>query len=119
MIKRTSINPSVTVVEIGCGDGFLTKAILQQSVCKKLIVYEIDPEWAAVVQKNVIDKRLDLSLSNVLEANWERDLRNDAPIILLANLPYQITFPIIFKILEHKDLFVEGVVMVQEEVAQK
>src|SRR5262249_25342318 len=36
-----------------------------------------------------------------------------------ANLPYQITFPIIFLIQENKALFQEGVIMVQEEVAQK
>jgi 16S rRNA (adenine1518-N6/adenine1519-N6)-dimethyltransferase len=118
MISSTSITPQTTILEIGCGDGFLTKAILAQSPCKKLIVYEIDPEWAEVVEKNVSDKRLDLRLQNVLEADW-KVLQGETPLTILANLPYQITFPIFFKILQHKELFSEGIVMVQEEVAQK
>jgi 16S rRNA (adenine1518-N6/adenine1519-N6)-dimethyltransferase len=38
---------------------------------------------------------------------------------LLANLPYQITFPILYKLQENRHLLAEGVVMVQEEVAKK
>lgn len=119
MVDRVTITPETTVIEIGCGDGFLTAAILDQTKCKNLLVYEIDVQWLIVVQKKLRDKRLVLNHQNILELDFEKELAPKMPLVILANLPYQITFPIIFLIQKHKHLFQEGVVMVQEEVAQK
>lgn len=118
MMDSVVITPETSVLEIGCGDGFLTRAILEQSPCKRLLVYEIDREWADFVREEVIDTRLEIRLENVLDANFDA-LAAMKPWVLLANLPYQITFPIMFLLQRHKNLFEEGVVMVQEEVAQK
>lgn len=105
------------ILEIGCGDGFLTKAIVKHDI-KKLHIFEIDPEWAAYVRAAVPDPRVIIENVDVLKADFNR-LKSEAPWILLANLPYQVTFPILHKLKEHRDLFQEGVIMVQEEVAQK
>lgn len=118
MISAVKIDNQTSVLEIGCGDGFLTHAVLGQSNAKQLRCYEIDQEWATYVQERTTDKRLDLRLENVLEADWS-ELPTHGRWVILANLPYQITFPILFKIMEHKAFFNEGVVMIQEEVAQK
>ena len=119
MVDRVVITPETTVIEIGCGDGFLTSSILEQSKCKKLLVYEIDVQWLIFIQAKLHDKRLVLNHQNILELDFEKELAPHVPLVMLANLPYQITFPIIFLIQKHKHLFQEGVVMVQEEVAQK
>ncbi len=119
MVDKVVISPETTVVEIGCGDGFLTAAILEQTKCKQLSVYEIDQEWLNYVKARLHDKRLVLNLQNILDLDFEKELAPHAPLVLLANLPYQITFPIVFLLQKHKHLFAEGVVMVQEEVAQK
>ncbi len=118
MIEKVEITPKTSVLEIGCGDGFLTQSILLQTYCKKLCCYEIDPMWADFVKAKIKDPRLEIKRENILEADFS-SLKEDKPWVILANLPYQITFPIMFLILEHKNLFEEGVVMVQEEVAQK
>lgn len=118
MIERVKITPETSVLEIGCGDGFLSRSILEQTKCKKLRIYEIDPEWANFVKKNIEDKRLDVRLENVLDVDFG-PLGNEKPWVMLANLPYQITFPIMFLLQKNKELFEEGVVMIQEEVAQK
>lgn len=118
MIHKKKITSETRVLEIGCGDGFLTKAILRQTPCKELRVYEIDPEWAHVVQAKLADSRLNINIENILDVDFSV-LEKDAPWVLLANLPYQITFPIFYKIQANKDLFTYGVVMIQEEVAQK
>lgn len=119
MIDKVSIEADkTTVMEIGCGDGFLTSAILQQTKCKKLICFEIDHDWAQFVTNKISDTRLELLLQNILELDF-KTLEPYAPLVLLANLPYQITFPIIFLIQKNKHLFQEGVIMIQEEVAQK
>jgi len=118
MIEKVEITPKTSVLEIGCGDGFLTHSILEQTECKQLIVYEIDREWAEFVKNKIDAIRLDVRIENVLDANFDA-FEAEKPWVVLANLPYQITFPIMFLFQKHKDLFEEGVVMVQEEVAQK
>lgn len=118
MINAVTISSVTPVLEIGCGDGFLTRSILAQTKCKSLACVEIDEDWARVVQDGIRDPRLSITIQNILEFDLEM-LKSDQPIVLLANLPYQITFPIIFKLKDHRHLFSEGVIMVQEEVAHK
>ncbi|MFA5075311.1 MAG: 16S rRNA (adenine(1518)-N(6)/adenine(1519)-N(6))-dimethyltransferase RsmA [Candidatus Babeliales bacterium] len=118
MIDKVQISEKTYVMEIGCGDGFLTQSILQQTKCKELWVYEIDPEWANFVKNKIQDTRLKIFQENILEVDFNK-LETYKPWVLLANLPYQITFPILFLLQKNKHLFKEGVVMVQEEVARK
>jgi 16S rRNA (adenine1518-N6/adenine1519-N6)-dimethyltransferase len=118
MIKRVDVDKQTTVLEIGCGDGILTRQILERTKCKKLLCYEIDHEWANYVKEKIIDQRLEIKNENVLGVDF-RDFEGDGSWVVLANLPYQVTFPIIFLLQRNKRLFREGVVMVQEEVAQK
>jgi 16S rRNA (adenine1518-N6/adenine1519-N6)-dimethyltransferase len=118
MIDKVVVTDKTSILEIGTGDGFLTQSILAQTKCKQLRAYEIDPEWAAVIKHRIKDPRLDLRLANFLDADFS-DFEEHKPWIVLANLPYQVTFPIIFLFQKHKALFTEGVIMVQEEVAQK
>jgi len=118
MIEKVKITPETSVMEIGCGDGFLTKAILEQTDCKKLLVYEIDKEWIDFVREKIKDERLEIIFENILDVDLSC-LEPEKPWVLLANLPYQITFPIMFLLQKNRELFEEGVVMVQEEVAKK
>lgn len=117
MIAKVALK-DVPVLEIGCGDGFLTRAIAAQPDISQIRVFEIDPEWADLVRTTVKDKRLTVDTVDVLNVDFAV-LKKDAPWVLLANLPYQVTFPILHRLQQHRDLFKEGVVMVQEEVAQK
>jgi len=119
ILKNAEILPTTPVMEIGCGDGFLTKSILKYTPCKELQVFEIDEEWLNVVKKNVMDRRLKLNLINILDVSLESFFTPENPAVLLANLPYHITFPILHKIQRQAHLFSHGVVMVQEEVAQR
>lgn len=118
MIAKVAITPTTSVMEIGCGDGFLTKAILAQTSCKQLWCFEIDHEWAQYVRTHVHDNRLTIHEKNILELDWN-SLAEHKPWVLLANIPYNITFPILFLLKSHRHLFSEGVLMIQEEVAQK
>ncbi|MBP9765187.1 ribosomal RNA small subunit methyltransferase A [Candidatus Babeliales bacterium] len=118
MIRAVKLNDQTSVMEIGCGEGVLTRQILQ-GPCRQLKVFEIDYEWAEYVYDLLgSDTRLHMIHENVLDAQWDM-LHDQGPWVLLANLPYHITFPILYKVYQHKEMFREGVVMVQEEVAQK
>jgi 16S rRNA (adenine1518-N6/adenine1519-N6)-dimethyltransferase len=106
-----------SVLEIGCGDGFLTHSILQTPMAR-LWVFEIDQEWVAYITQKYKDARLQVYHENILDSDFQR-LEPSQPWTLLANLPYQITFPLLHALQQQRALFKEGVIMVQEEVAQK
>ncbi len=106
------------VFEIGCGDGFLTREIVKQKVAR-LWVFEIDQEWASFVAKECSGyPEVTVFHENFLDVADNR-FEDGAPWILFSNLPYQVTFPILRKIYHNRSFVKEGVVMVQEEVAQK
>lgn len=118
MIFAVEIKPTTSIFEIGCGDGFLTKYILA-TPAQRLQIFEIDPDWANYVQEAFgKDERLNVSLENFLDIDFAK-LEAHKPWTVLANLPYQVTFPILHRFQEQRHLLKEGVVMIQEEVAQK
>src|ERR1700752_4468394 len=68
MIEAVEITNTTSVFEIGCGDGFLTRAILRNPVAR-LWVFEIDPEWADYVKNSIKDTRLTMFQENFLEVD--------------------------------------------------
>jgi len=117
IVTSVDLTPQSSVFEIGCGDGVLTRAILEQKLAR-FWVFEIDPEWANLALKTYKDDRLKVFQEDVLDVDFAR-FQVDAPWTLLANLPYQITFPLLHMLQRNRALLKEGVIMVQEEVAQK
>lgn len=117
MLEQVDLDQDSSVFEIGCGDGFLTRAILQTSI-ERLWVFEIDEDWVNYIRETIQDPRLTVYHENVLDVDFVR-LEPYKPWTLLANLPYQVTFPILHMLQQNIALLKEGVIMVQEEVAQK
>lgn len=117
IVDAVPLTASTSVFEIGCGDGVLTKKILEQTIAR-LWVFEIDTDWAQYVRSNMPDSRLTVYEQNILDLDFSI-FQEHAPWILLANLPYQVTFPILHLLQRNRHLLQEGVIMVQEEVAQK
>lgn len=117
MLEAVEINKQTSIFEIGSGNGFLTYEILKTS-CKKLWSFEIDEEWAQKLKKNIKDSRFNLIHTDFLEFDLEL-LKKEGSWTILANLPYYITFAILEKFVELQDHIAEGVIMIQEEVAQK
>jgi 16S rRNA (adenine1518-N6/adenine1519-N6)-dimethyltransferase len=117
MLEQVKLTSLTSVFEIGSGDGFLTRSILDMSL-ERLWVFEIDHSWAEYVQAQYPDTRMTVFEENILDIDFSR-FEPFKPWVLLANLPYQVTFPILYKLQEHRYVLKEGVIMVQEEVAQK
>lgn len=117
MLRRVRLNENSSVLEIGGGSGVLTKVILSKKIAR-LWVFEIDQEWATHL-RTITDQRLTVYEQDFLQANLPELLTPHRPWTLLANLPYQVTFPILYQIQRWRELFNEGVIMIQEEVAQK
>lgn len=118
MLDRVSLTHTTSVFEIGPGDGFLTQHILNSPIAR-LWTFEIDPEWAAHIRKRFEgNHHITVFDANILDVDFTI-LEPHKPWVLLANLPYHVTFPILHLLKKHRDLLAEGVIMVQEEVGQK
>lgn len=117
IVSSVEITSNTSIFEIGGGQGALTRTILQ-SPCKQLHVFEIDEDWATYLKQHIKDPRLTVRLENILDTP-RAFFESSAPWVLLANLPYQVTFPILRMLQRNRDLLQEGTIMVQEEVAQR
>ena len=106
------INPKTNdrIIEIGPGEGALTKYLLKS----KTAAIEIDP-LLCLHLKNKFNNSLEVINEDVLNMNFDNYSNYNK---IIGNLPYYITTPIIFKILEYP-FWDEAIFMVQKEVAER
>lgn len=116
-----SIDCETLVVEIGPGLGSMTELLLEKS--KAVLAYEIDKDLLPILKENLNNDKLILINDDILKRNIDEDIRSlkqdFSNVILVANLPYYITTPIIMKVLEESSYIKELVVMMQLEVARR
>jgi len=103
------------VLEIGPGTGNLTVQLLP--VCKKVIAVEFDPRMVAEVTRRVQSTEYAHKLQ-VIHADV---LKVDLPYfdVCVANIPYQISSPLTFKLLAHRPFYRCAVLMYQREFAMR
>ncbi|MCS7020169.1 MAG: 16S rRNA (adenine(1518)-N(6)/adenine(1519)-N(6))-dimethyltransferase RsmA [Cytophagales bacterium] len=105
------------VVEIGPGMGALTQFLVQNTTWE-IHLAEIDREAVAyLAQKHFVPMER-LHHLDFLSMNLA-NLSQGQPLALIGNLPYQISSPIFFKLLENRHIVSEMVCMVQKEVAER
>ncbi len=103
------------VWEIGPGRGILTRELLQCT--KNVTAFEIDEELYPGIEAE-FGSRLHLVKEDVLRANWVKLLPEDK-IKIIANIPYQITSPLIMKMISFREHIALVVIMMQREVAER
>ncbi len=122
IVDKAGIKAGDQVVEIGPGLGALTSKILEKITDSgKLLAYEIDNDLIPILTRKFDVPNFKLVHTDFLKSQLESDLEyfdKDKEIHVIANLPYYITTPIIFKILESKR-FKSLTLMVQKEVAER
>jgi len=117
IVRQVEINPNDVVLEIGPGLGSLTLAILESKV--PVIAIEIDNRLADQLPETVKLHNPNANLTVINEdAISVRNLPVD-PTVLVANLPYNVSVPVLLNLLEYFPQLREGVVMVQAEVADR
>ncbi|MDD4310176.1 MAG: 16S rRNA (adenine(1518)-N(6)/adenine(1519)-N(6))-dimethyltransferase RsmA [Candidatus Cloacimonetes bacterium] len=105
------------VWEIGAGKGILTDAILSNEV--HLRAFELDRRLPEYLTERY-GERVVFEFGDVLRADWNSLIAEDGGSIkLIANIPYQITTPLLAKLEEFRDSFAVVVLMVQKEVAER
>lgn len=104
-----------SVLEIGPGRGILTDALCH--VSDRVTAIEIDPRLHAhLLERHADAPNLTLVLGDAMTHSLE-----SLPIgtIVVANLPYYISTPLLFRLLGHRDRFPRLVLMLQDEVADR
>ena len=115
IINKSGIKSTDTILEIGPGTGNLTMLLLDAA--KKVIAIELDPRMVAQLIKRVgvspYQNKLQLIQGDVL--------KQKLPFfdLCVANIPYQISSPIVFKLLSHRPLFRAAVLLIQREFAMR
>ncbi|MBM3327174.1 MAG: ribosomal RNA small subunit methyltransferase A [Calditrichaeota bacterium] len=109
------------VIEIGCGDGFFTEALLDAG--HQVLGVEIDTNWIPKLQRRIRHRReFQLIAPDILTLDWSALFAKFDRIQVTGNLPYHLTSPIIFSVF--KQVREAGgisrlVVMLQREVAER
>ncbi|KAM7478449.1 hypothetical protein LguiA_026662 [Lonicera macranthoides] len=115
IIQKSGIKSTDIVLEIGPGTGNLTKKLLEAG--KSVIAVELDPRMVLELQRRFQGT----PFSNRLKVIQGDVLKCDLPYfdICIANIPYQISSPLTFKLLSHRPLFRCAVIMFQREFAMR
>jgi dimethyladenosine transferase len=113
IVTKAAIKPTDVVLEIGPGTGNVTVPLLEQS--KRTIAIEYDSRMVREVIKRVEGTPLEQKITSIagdaLKIAW--------PFfdVMVANVPYQISSGLVFKLLAHRPMFRCAIMMFQEEFA--
>lgn len=113
IVDKAQIRPSDVVLEVGPGTGNLTVRILEQA--KNVVAVEMDPRMAAELTKRVrgtpVEKKLEIMLGDFM--------KTELPYfdICISNTPYQISSPLVFKLINQPRPPRVSILMFQREFA--
>jgi 18S rRNA (adenine1779-N6/adenine1780-N6)-dimethyltransferase len=113
IVAKAALKPSDVVLEIGPGTGNMTLPLLSQS--KKVVAIEYDTRMVREVLKRVEGTEHESKLQ-VIQGDA---MKTRFPFfdVCVANVPYQISSVLVFKLLSHRPMFRCAVMMFQEEFA--
>jgi len=113
IVAKSAVKPTDVVLEIGPGTGNMTEPLCEQA--KSVVAIEYDTRMVREVLKRVEgtpnEHKLRVIQGDAIKTAW--------PFfdLCVANVPYQISSPLVFKLLAHRPMFRCAVMMFQEEFA--
>lgn len=117
MVGLAEVSERDVVLEIGPGVGALTDVLAQRAA--RLYIVEYDRGLAVVLRRKFASH----PEVKVIEGDaLEVDLRGEVPeteVKVVASLPYNVSVPILFRLIEERHVFPDLTVMVQKEVADR
>ena len=117
--EAAGIKDGDIVLEIGPGTGLLTKELLKLPL-KKLIAYEVDDRAVELLREEIQDDRFEVRSEDFLKADISI-LSNEfgTKLKVVGNIPYYITSPILFKLIDDRDDITDATLLIQLEVAER
>ena len=116
IVRTVDPQKSDSIIEIGPGEGALTERIFP--FVKEMVAIEIDPMLIEYLQNQTSLKGLKVIHGDILLQEIEYlPIKN--PVRVIGNIPYNITSPIIFWLIEQLDFWDDAFIMMQREVAER
>lgn len=128
IIENCQIKPGDLILEIGPGLGALTKDLAQAlyrngtGQAQELVIVEKDKGFVSVLKETLSDfKNIKILEDDILNIKLRKVFKNlgDKKIKVIGNLPYYLTTPIIFYLLEQKSIIDSIFITIQKEVGAR
>lgn len=120
IVELAGLDRSDRVVEIGSGVGFMTSLIAERA--GRVIALELDRTLIEILREELKGRQnVEVVHTDVLKydfAAWKKDIAGKK-IKVIGNIPYNISSPIIFRLLDQREAIERAILMVQEEVADR
>jgi len=121
IVEQIPLTADRAVVELGAGQGAITFLLADKAAT--VLALEIDTGLAAQLREKVrLSGRNNIQVihEDLLKIDWRTwfDLLG-GPFVLVGNLPYNISTPVLFKIIDHREIVEGAYVMLQKEVADR
>lgn len=113
-LTLTGENPQV--LEVGPGQGFLTKYLLEKKMDLKVV--EADHDMVDYLHKNYIQLHGKVIAEDFLKLDFDHAFPN-GQFSIIGNFPYNISSQIVFKMLDHRERTPELIGMFQKEMAER
>ena len=120
IVACAELRPSDVVVEVGPGLGALTRFIVPGVA--RLHLVEVDRDLAAFLESNLVDPdvRVSFHRQDILRFDFHSVAEREGEgLVVLGNLPYNISSPLVFRLLESRKWIKRAVLMVQKEVGER
>ncbi len=118
IVEGAGVDGDTTVIEIGCGAGTLTRQIAARA--KKVYGYEIDKSLEPVLARTLAGvENAEIIFKDFTRLRLDELEKSMPEYVVVANLPYYITTPLIMTFVENSKKCRSLTVMVQEEVARR
>ena len=117
IVRVAGVTADTTVVEVGPGLGSLTLGLLETGA--QVVAVEIDKRLAAQLPITVSDMQPDARLTVITGDAMVVSELPHTPTVLVANLPYNVSVPVLLHFLETFPALQSALVMVQAEVGQR
>jgi 16S rRNA (adenine1518-N6/adenine1519-N6)-dimethyltransferase len=119
VVRAAGIEETDVVLEVGPGLGVLTLALAKEA--RRVIAVEIDKKLVEILQEKVAAcPHVEIIRKDIMEVDFN-DLieQGGQPLKVVANLPYQISTPLLFRFIDSRSVFASLTLMLQKEVAER
>ena len=117
--KIAQVTKNDIVVEIGAGIGVLTQELARNAA--KIIAVEVDNKLVGVLKDKLLKyENVEIYSGDILKFDFETITRSEQQKIkVIGNIPYNISSPVLFRLLSFRKVIDSFVIMLQKEVVQR
>lgn len=118
IVAAIGARPEDVILEIGPGEGALTGLLAQTG--SALVLVELDARAAGVLRRLYGGEKIEILQEDVLSTDLAAIAeRHGTALRIVGNIPYYITSPILFRILDHRSMIRDALLMMQKDVARR